>query len=425
MLVHWIWLAHRPGVSDRIKAELLRHFSDPEDIYFADDDAFSHIEGLSAEMVQSLRDKDLSGPEKILSDVMKYKLHILTYRDVAYPTRLKAIADPPLVLYYKGNLPDFDNNPVIGVVGTRKCTPYGLSAAKKFGHEITCCGGILISGMAAGIDAMAMKSALSAGGTVIGVLGCGAEQVYPKSNRWLFADTERYGCILSEFPPETPAYSWNFPKRNRIISGISCGVLVVEAPKGSGALHTARHALEQGRDVFVVPGNLDQPTFEGSIQLLRDGATLVSSGWDILSEYEALYPGKIRRETKPSRQRVYGEELRQILEESDKNVAKVAQKTELPKIASAKKEKSYKKDVDKSSCGNYSDVNKNLSSLSPEQQAIVQALSGGERLVDQVIAEAGLPAGKVSALLTMLVIRGIVKKLPGNRICLNKTFETE
>ena len=123
MLVHWIWLAHRPGVSDRMKAELLRHFSDPEDIYFADEEAFSHIDGLTKDNLEALRDKELTASEKILSDVMKYKLHILTYRDVAYPRRLQHIPDPPLVLYYKGTLPDFDSNPVIGVVGTRHCTP--------------------------------------------------------------------------------------------------------------------------------------------------------------------------------------------------------------------------------------------------------------------------------------------------------------
>lgn len=418
MLVHWIWLAHRPGVKGHMKAELLRHFSDPEDIYFADEGAFSHIEGLSKEAVEGLRDKDLTSAEKILSDVMGYKLHVLTYRDVAYPRRLKAIADPPLVLYYKGTLPDFDNYPTIGVVGTRRCTPYGLSAAKRFGHEIARCGGILVSGMAEGIDAMAMKSALSAGGTVVGILGCGAEQIYPRKNQWLFADMERFGCILSEFPPGTEPFKWNFPKRNRIISGLSNGVLVVEAPKGSGSLHTAKHALEQGRDVFVVPGNLDQPTFEGSIQLLRDGATLVSSGWDILSEYAALYPGKLRREAKPSRQRAYPEELEELSTESVKNVGKVAQIPRLPLDKPAKKEKRNKKDVDKSHSETYSDVQKEISGLSPEQKAIVDALSGGERMVDELIAQVQLPASKVSTALTMLTIRGIVKKLPGNRVSL-------
>jgi len=412
MIVHWLWLAHRPGLTDYMKAELLRHFSDPEDIYFAQSEAFSHIEGFTKEMAKALADKDLTAAEKYLADAMKYKLHILTYRDAGYPKRLKAIPDPPLVLYYKGTLPDFDSQPVIGVVGTRKCTPYGLSAAKKLGHEIVRCGGLVVSGLAEGIDAMAMKSALSAGGQVVGILGCGAEQVYPKINKWLFADTERYGCILSEFPPETPPYKWNFPKRNRIISGLSHGVLVVEAPKGSGSLHTARHALEQGRDVFVVPGNVDQPTFTGSLQLLRDGGTLVVSGWDILSEYEALFPDKVHRNTRPSRQRAYPEDMPETGEISPK----VAQKPVLPKAKLPKKEKSYKKDVDKTDTPNYSDVNKDLSALSPEQQRIMKTLESGERLVDEVIAEVNLPAGKVSSALTMLVIKGYVQKLPGNRV---------
>ena len=414
MIVHWLWLAHRPGLTDYMKAELLRHFSDPEDIYFAQSEAFCHIEGFTKEMAQALADKDLTTAEKNLADAMKYKLHILTYRDAAYPQRLKHIPDPPLVLYYKGTLPDFDSQPVIGVVGTRKCTAYGLSAAKKLGHEITACGGLVVSGLADGIDAMAMKSALSAGGQVVGILGCGAEQVYPKINKWLFADTERYGCILSEFPPETPPFGWNFPKRNRIISGLSHGVLVVEAPQGSGSLHTARHALEQGRDVFVVPGNVDQPTFAGSLQLLRDGGTLVVSGWDILSEYEAQFPDKVHRDARPSRQRAYPEDMPEKVEKTPK----VAQNPVLPKEKSPKKEKSYKKDVDKSGDPNYSDVNKDLSALSPEERAVVEFLRDGERLVDQVIGEVNLPAGKVSSILTMLAIKGYVKKLPGNRVCL-------
>ena len=412
MIVHWLWLAHRPGLTDFMKAELLRHFSDPEDIYFARREDFAHIDGMTREMAEALADKDLRTAEKHLADAMKYKLHILTYRDVAYPKRLRAISDPPLVLYYKGTLPDFDSQPVIGVVGTRECTPYGLSAAKKMGHEIAKCGGMVVSGLAKGIDAMAMKSALSAGGTVVGILGCGAEQVYPKYNQWLFADMERYGCILSEFPPETQPYKWNFPKRNRIISGLSHGVLVVEAPKGSGSLRTANHALEQGRDVFVVPGNVDQPTFEGSNKLLREGGILATCGWDVLSEYEALYPGKVRKDGKPSRQRAYPDELTA----SDKTEAKVAQKPLLPQDKPSEKEKSYKKDVDKTVSSNYSDVNKDLSALSPEQQAIVKALQKGERLVDEIIAEVHLPAGKVSSMLTMLAIKGYVEKRPGNRV---------
>jgi len=279
MLIHWIWLATRPHMTDWVKATLVRHFGDAESVYFAGD--YSGIEGLTQEGIEALKDRNLTPAEEILAQCDREGLQILTYQDAAYPKRLQNIPDPPLVFYYKGRLPDFDGLPLIGVVGTRRASAYGLTAAKRMGYQIARCGGVVVSGMAAGIDGMSMKGALTAGGTVVGVLGCGADVVYPIGNRSLFSDTARYGCILSEFPPGTPPVKWNFPKRNRVISGLSCGVLVVEAPEKSGALITARQAADQGRDVFVVPGNIDVDTFVGSNRLLRDGATAVSSGWDI------------------------------------------------------------------------------------------------------------------------------------------------
>lgn len=175
MLVHWIWLAHRPGLTDRAKVALLQHFSDPEDIFFADKQAFDHIENVTEEGIQSLRDKNLTSAEEILDACRRENLHILTYRDAAYPVRLKNISDPPIVLYYKGNLPDLDGSPVIGVVGTRKASAYGLQTAKRMGYQLGRCGGIVVSGMAYGIDSMAMAGALTSGMPVVGVLGCGAD----------------------------------------------------------------------------------------------------------------------------------------------------------------------------------------------------------------------------------------------------------
>ena len=330
MLQHWIWLAHRPGVSDRMKNSLLEHFRDPEDIYFADGESYRHVNGMTAEAAASLKDKDLSAAQAVLDACRWEKLHVLTIRDAAYPARLKNIPDPPILLYYKGQLPDFDAQPAIGVVGTRKASAYGLQTAKRMGYQIARCGGIVVSGMAYGIDAMAMSGALTAGETTVGVLGCGADIVYPLSNRGLFEDVAMYGCILSEFAPGTQPAKWTFPRRNRIISGLSNGILVVEAPEKSGALITAGHALDQGRDVFVVPGNIDQPGFAGSNRLLRDGATLVSSGWDVLSEYETVYPDKIRKDLSPSHQTVYPDELGKSASETEKNLHKVAQKPEVP-----------------------------------------------------------------------------------------------
>ena len=416
MIVHWIWLATRRDISDRVKVELVRHFQDPETVYFADPALYREVEGLTEEGAVALKDKDLGYANQILEDCHRENLQILTYRDAAYPARLRNISDPPLVFYYKGCLPDFDGRPLIGVVGTRSASPYGLTAAKRLGYQIASCGGTVVSGMAYGIDGMAMRGALTAGGTVVGILGCGAEQIYPVSNRNLFADTEQYGCILSEFPPGTPPLARNFPRRNRIISGLSCGVLVVEAPEKSGALITARLAADQGRDVFVVPGNIDVDSFVGSNRLLRDGAIAVSHGWDIMSEYEAQFPGKIRKNTEGNRQRAYPDEVSEKAE-VEKETPKVAQKPALPAKKRLKKQSEEKKVIDKADTTPYSDVNDKLPKLSPDEQKIVAAISG-ETLVDDVIASTGLPVGKVLATLTLLEVKGVVKRLPGKRVCL-------
>ena len=411
MIVHWIWLATRQSISDRVKVELVRHFQDPENIYFADPDSYRVIEDLSAEGLESLKDKNLTAAQEILDECDRKEIRILTYNDAGYPSRLKNISDPPMVFYYKGWLPDFDALPLIGVVGTRHASPYGLTAAKRMGYQIARCGGIVVSGMAFGIDGMAMRGALTAGSPVVGILGCGADIVYPPSNRSLFEDTERYGCILSEFAPGTPPMARNFPRRNRIISGLSCGVLVVEAPEKSGALITARQAADQGRDVFVVPGNIDVPTFVGSNRLLRDGAIAVSHGWDILSEYEALFPGKVHKDMGQSRQMAYPEEV-----EPEKEVTKVAQKARKPAHKSPKNQGKEKKVIDKADSSPYSDVNDIRPKLSPDEQQIVSAIGDAERLVDALVAETGLPVGKVLATLTLLEVKGVVKRLPGKRV---------
>ena len=404
LLIHWIWFSTRPGLSDRGRAAVLQHFHDAEDIYYADPEAIACVEGISAEACESLAEKDLKAAEEILSQCAKKDIHILTYQDAAYPARLKAISDPPVVLYYKGTLPELDALPVIAVVGTRKASAYGMTTAKRMGYQIATCGGVVLSGAADGIDSMAMRGALSAGGTVVAVLGCGADVVYPRSNRSLYADTQANGCLLTEFPPGTEPYSWNFPKRNRLISGLSCGVLVVEAPEKSGALITAHQALEQGRDVFVVPGNIDVDTFVGSNRLLRDGGILASHGWDVLSEYEAQFPDKLHKDDEPVR----------LPREQSADLPKVAQKPRIP----AKKEKSDKKVIDKPKQSSYSDVNKEQPRLSDSEKRIVSAIGATPRLVDDVIAETGMSAAQLLPLLTVLEIRGVIKRLPGRYIAL-------
>lgn len=418
MLLHWIWLATRPGMNDRMKAAVIERFGDAEDAFYADSAAYERIDGMTAEACAALQDKSLTEARRILAQCTDQNIGILTFRDAAYPSRLKNISDPPLVLYYKGRLPDFDALPLIGVVGTRKASAYGITAAKRMGYGIAQCGGVVVSGIAEGIDAASMSGALTAGGTVIAVLGNGADVVYPHCNRALYGDTERRGCLLTEFPPGTPPCKWNFPKRNRIISGLSCGVLVVEAPLKSGSLITARQAAEQGRDVFVVPGNIDVPTFAGSNALLRDGAIVATTGWDVMSEYHAQYPDQIKEFDKPGTQTAYADEVTRTVSADTGKTLKVAQNVRLLDKIKAVVPKKDKKVIDNGENPPYSDVEKSLPKLTAEEQAIVDQLKQGQRLRDDVIAATGLPAGKVAATLTILEVKGVVQRLPGNWLTL-------
>ena len=420
MLVHWIWLATRPGLNDFVKAEVLRQFRDPEDVYYADPESYKQVGGITQEGVSSLQNKNLDEAQQILETCENKGISILTYRDALYPNRLKNIADPPVLLYYKGKMPEFDALPVIAVVGTRKASPYGLKTAKNMGTQIARCGGLLLSGLATGIDAMSMRGALSAGKSVVGLMGCGVDVVYPAYNRSLLLDTQRYGCLISEYPPGTPPYKWNFPKRNRIISGLSCGVLVVEAPKISGALITANKAAEQGRDVFVIPGNVDVPTCVGSNALLREGAIAVSSGWDILSEYQALYPDKIRKNDVKTVQSLYPDE-EAALSIVERKKEKVAQKRGFLKNKSAAAETIDKKAIDNTVQEPYSDVKETDNpQLTPDEHCLLQLLQSGQKLTDELIAESGLASGVVLSTLTLLEVKGLITRLPGRYVCLKR-----
>lgn len=420
MLLHWIWLATRPGMNDRIKAEVLRHFGDPEDAYYADPASYAAVDGMTEEASALLQDKDLKDARSVLETCENQNIGILTYRDAMYPNRLKNIADPPLVLYYKGKLPEFDAVPVIAVVGTRDATPYGLKTAKNLGSQISRCGGLVISGLATGIDAMAMRGALSAGKPVVGLMGCGVDMVYPANNRSLLLDTQRYGCLLSEFPPGTPPYKWNFPKRNRVISGLSCGVVVVEAPRRSGALITASQAAEQGRDVFVIPGNVDVAACAGSNALLRDGAIAVSTGWDILSEYQALFPDVIHKDSLRSMQTLYPDEEAAV-RAAERPAEKVAQKSRSLKNKEAEKPEADKISIDNEPKSPYSEkIDIEDPALTGDERAVLALLRAGERLVDDVIAESGLTSGVVLSTLTLLEVKGLIRRLPGRHVCLSR-----
>lgn len=404
MLEHWLWLAHRPGINEHLKVLLLQFFGSPEQVYSAGQGEYASVPGLTPAGKKALADKDLAPFEAALETCRQKGIRILTYEDQEYPWRLKNIYHPPLVLYYKGSLPAFSGTPVIGLVGTRKCSAYGFSVAKRLGGEISACGGLVVSGLAEGIDAAAMSGALQAGYPAVGVLGTGVDVVYPACNRALFAQVEQNGCLLSEFLPGTRAFKWNFPRRNRIISGLSVGVVIVEAPERSGALHTARAALEQSRDLYAVPGNVDLPSFAGSNQLLREGACPVCCGWDVMSEYTSLFPDKIRK-----------------VHFRAEGTSPAAEPT--PRQTIKKKEPKQperKKDIDNTPAAAYIDLNTELQGLPEQERAIVSCLTEGEKLVDEVIAATGIPSGQFLRQLTMLELKGLIVRLPGNRLALRK-----
>ena len=293
-LKYWVWLTTLPGLGQRTKLQLLEHFASPEEIYFAPEEELLLAEGVTKAQCALLADKSLDRAEKVLEDCAKDGQFLLTMDDAAYPARLRNIYDPPLLLYGKGSLPLFDEEVAVTVVGTRSCTPYGVKAASELGYELAKQGALLVSGMAKGIDGEVLRGALRAGGFTAAVLGGGADVVYPAANRRLYEDIAATGVILSEYPPGTEPRGEHFPVRNRLLSALSVATLVVEAPERSGALITAATALEQGREVFAVPGPFDAPMSRGCNGLIREGAGLVCEARDGASDCAGV-PGRDRQ----------------------------------------------------------------------------------------------------------------------------------
>lgn len=394
MLQYWLWFNNLNEFSRKQKLELLQQFFDPAQLYRCWD--YSVIDNLTQAQLEQLQDKDLQKAKALYNTCQRKNIGILTLTDERYPARLRNISEPPVLLFYKGLLPDFDKMPAIGVVGTRKATGYGLGVARDFGKQLSVCGGLVVSGGAAGIDSAALHGALEAQGQTVAVLGCGVDVVYPRNNRKLFMDIQERGCLLSEYLPGTEPKPWQFPERNRIISGLSNGVLVIEAPAKSGALITAKDALEQGRDVYAVPANIDMPTCEGSNALLGDGAAAVFTGWDILKVYAAQYPNTVV--------------FRKI-------------GTPAPELRVAQPEQIFvpdKKVVDNPDLNSYSVKIDEEISLTLAEEKVLSVLTRTPKAMDEVMAQLDMPAGEVLKIITKLSLEGLVVNHPGRMVSLRK-----
>ena len=348
------------GIGPVLQRRLVDHFGSVADIFKASHADLSAVHGIGPKIAQTIvRSRDEIDLSHELDLIREFGVNVVTVADAHYPRNLKTIPSPPLLLYVMGTLKAADALSV-ALVGTRRASIYGLNASERLAADLARRGATVVSGLALGVDTAAHRGALKALGRTIAVIGSGLATIYPPGNADLAREIAANGAVVSEFPMLYPVEAGNFPRRNRIISGLSLGVVVVEAGRRSGALITARWAGEQGREVMAVPGRIDAPTSQGANRLLRDGAAIVTSAEDILGQLGPL----------------------------DQPVATdfgdVIQPPEL--------------------------------SLSDIEWQVVNELETSEpRIVDEIVARTGLPVSTVSSVLLILQTRGLVRQLVGAR----------
>ncbi|MCL2747114.1 MAG: DNA-processing protein DprA [Oscillospiraceae bacterium] len=404
-LKYWIWLSSLRQVGPVAVFSLIDAYGTPENVYFAGNAELQAFLGRqTGRPSEGLFSRNLDTAERILEQCDILSLRVMTMQDADYPERLKNIHAPPSVLYIKGRLPTMDEEAALAIVGARKATPYGIQAAGRLSFSLAGSGMLIVSGLAAGIDAAAHAAALRAGAPTVAVLGCGADVPYPASNRSLYEDVSSAGALVSEYPPGTRPLGGHFPMRNRIISGLTLGTMVVEAGEKSGALITAHHALEQGRDVFAVPGNIDAPGSVGTNRLLKEGAQMVTEPQDVLREYVALYPHRITQPQTPSMPppALSGNPMPDVSESNAPDAPTPGMPTPgttAPWVPMSGITGSIEDNRD----------------LSPEGKTIIEALADKDCHVDELVGRVGLPAFRVLRELTLLELNDAVHALPGNR----------
>lgn len=403
---YWLWLRNLRGLNNRACLRLWEHFGAPERVYYADAEEYAHVEQLSRAQMQALENKDMAEAEQIMAECDRLGIRIITIMDAEYPDRLRAIPDAPCLLYVKGSWPDFDSEAAVALIGSRDSTPYGIRMAQTLGYELAKGGAYIVSGLAAGGDAAAHYGALLAGKRTAAVLGGGIDVIYPAENRRMYDDITADGVLISEYPPGTRPIGNHFLERNRIISGLSVALIVVEAKLRSGTQNTVHHALEQGRDVYAVPGPVDSAFSEGTNRMIREGAGMVTHAWDVLQDLQPRFAEKID---------AHVFELPPILQRTER--AKAAEGGEKAPQTPAENE------IDNAGEKEYIEIEKSKDRFTDDQIQILLTLSDKPMIVDDIAETTQIPVRRVLSALTVLEIDALVKQESGNRYVLNAVIE--
>lgn len=449
--LYWVWLAQILKPGSRHFAYLMEHFSSAYEIYSADEGDLRSYD-LPESVSDSLLNKDLTEANAILDYCTRNGIGILDYGCKGYPSRLRTLNNPPVLLYFKGEFPNLDNSVSIAVVGTRKMSEYGARYAYKIAYELASANVTIVSGMALGGDGAAACGALSARGKTIAVLGSGVDVVYPPEHVKLYNEIVKHGAVVSEYAPTTRPNKPNFPIRNRIISGLSNGTLVVECDMESGAMITAEKALAQGREIFAIPGKVGDHNANGTNKLIKDGATMVLSSSDIINAYEFYYGHSINY-TNLSYAQAHSEPCEEAFERygvcfvldkrvndgksnlgsgstlrASRRVSPIKEKNE-PDLAEMlkprlKKRKPQNSDADmaeekkaelsapriKRSPEN---TEKKLAALSDKQREILAAFPDDRAISADELASVGYSGAETMGSLALLEMLGIISSLPG------------
>ena len=420
--LYWLWLAEKCGVASKQFGRLAERYENPFDIYRLDEDEVEQLEGISASLKARLCEKGLESSYSILKYCKENRVDIISYGDKRYPQRLKSIEDAPILLYCLGHFPDFNGSLCIGMVGTRKMSEYGKQTSYKIGYELASAGAIVVSGMALGVDAAAACGALSSGGRTVAVLGCGISVVYPKEHKRLMDEIAKRGAVITEYPPSEAPHGHNFPKRNRIISGLCQGVLVVEGSVGSGALITARRAIDQGREVFALPGKINESNSEGPNELIKQGAYAVISSDDILKHYDFLYRDVIDY-TRLSRAKRktdycdadaalarYGVSVGDTYQEKARKLSTERAEESFP-LKEKREEKQEERGQAKATAADESAAV--LSTLDETTRKVFENMPINKAVSPDSLSALGIGIGDAITSLTMLELCGLVSSLPG------------